>query len=135
MKKPIIIKGNFFSDQRGILRYNNDFDASQIKRIYNIQNSDTQFVRGWQGHKIEQRWFSAICGKFKIIIKPIKDLETQTNTEIFEFILEENAQDILHIPQGYATAIQSLQKNAILLVMSDYKINEIIDEYKFPYTL
>ena len=54
---PKIIKGENYNDSRGILFYNNDFDASAIKRLYVIDNQKTNFIRAWQGHKIEQRWF------------------------------------------------------------------------------
>jgi hypothetical protein len=77
-----LILGNRYADERGRLCYNNDFDASQVKRIYIIENNSTDFVRGWQGHQIEQRWFSAITGKFKIELiqidnwkQPSKDLK------------------------------------------------------------
>jgi hypothetical protein len=40
--------------------YNNDFDFSEIKKMYTIENSSIEFIRVWQGHRIEQRWFSAL---------------------------------------------------------------------------
>ena len=46
---------------------NNNFDLSSIKRIYFIENKNTSILRRWQGHKIEQRWFSAVIGSFKIL--------------------------------------------------------------------
>lgn len=36
--KPTLISRNCYQDQREQLFYNNDFDASCIKRIYLIQN-------------------------------------------------------------------------------------------------
>jgi hypothetical protein len=36
--------------------------------MYTIQNIDTEFFKGWQGHKVEQRWFSVVQGSFKIIL-------------------------------------------------------------------
>ena len=54
---PKLIKGNRHEDARGTLIYNNDFEASAIKRIYVIENQNTDFIRAWQGHKIEQRWY------------------------------------------------------------------------------
>ena len=63
---PTLISGNCHQDHRGQLFYNNDFDTTCIKKIYIIQNHSDDFVRAWQGHKVEQRWFSAIQGSFKI---------------------------------------------------------------------
>ncbi len=70
---PQLIKGNSHADDRGVLHFNNDFNAFGVKRIYTIQNRDTEFVRGWQGHKIEQRWFSVVQGSFKIFLIAIDD--------------------------------------------------------------
>ena len=68
---PTLILGGNYEDDRGILKYNNEFDISLVKRMYIIENVDTVFIRCWQGHKIEQRWFTAVVGKFKIdLIKP-----------------------------------------------------------------
>ena len=70
MLEPEIIGGNHHSDTRGTLTFNNDFNAIAIKRIYTVENASTDFIRAWQGHQIEQRWFSAMVGSF--IIKLIK---------------------------------------------------------------
>jgi len=130
--KPKLITGNCHSDQRGSLFYNNDFDASAIKRIYLIENIETGFNRGWQGHKIEQRWFSAITGSFKISLIEIDNWE-QPSTALNPLIFIINAQklDVLHVPKGYVSSIQSLDKSAKLLVMADYFLAEIQDEYRY----
>lgn len=130
---PKMILGGYHKDSRGVLKYNNNFDASEIKRIYFIENVGSDYIRGWQGHKIEKRWFSAVQGKFLIQlikidnwINPSKDLKKS----IFK-ISGDNA-DILFIPGGYITSIQAIENNSRLLVMSDYRLNEINDEFKFP---
>ena len=66
MKLPEIIEGAVYSGYRGNLSYNNSFNLSEIKRIYCIENTQTDFIRGWTGHKIEQRWFTPVWGSFKI---------------------------------------------------------------------
>ena len=42
---PKLIHGKSHEDERGTLFYNNDFDASVIKRIYVIENQNTDLVR------------------------------------------------------------------------------------------
>ena len=128
---PKIIKGNSHKDLRGSLSYNNSFDASTIKRMYVIDNN-LGFTRRWQGHKIEQRWFSVIKGNFKIQlikvddwVKPNKELEKIT------FNLSDKTLDFLHIPAGYISSIKSLNEGDKLLVLSDYKLGDINDDYKF----
>ena len=48
--------------------------------------------------------------------------------------LKSEALDFVHIPGGYITSIEALSHNSILLVMSDYLLNEINDEYRFSNT-
>lgn len=129
---PEIIIGNCHSDERGSLYYNNGFDASAIKRIYFIENKEVTFKRGWQGHKIEQRWFSAVQGSFKISVILIDDWEKPSeNLSTFDFVLKANALDILHVPKGCVTRIQALENDSRLMALSDYSLGEIKDEYRF----
>lgn len=109
---PEIIKGGRHTDSRGALFYNNDFDFSIIKRIYIIENENIDFIRGWQGHKIEQRWFSVIKGSFRIQLiaidnwnNPSKDLER------FSFIVHSEELDVLHVPSGYVSSIQAKRRS------------------------
>jgi dTDP-4-dehydrorhamnose 3,5-epimerase-like enzyme len=129
---PKLIKGNCHSDYRGILFYNNDFDASAIKRIYIIENKTTDFVRGWQGHQIEQRWFSAVSGVFKIDLIEIDDWSNPSrDLKIYSFIIDSEKLNVLHVPSGYISSIQCLEPNSKLLVMADYLLDEIKDEFRF----
>jgi len=129
---PKITKGNSHTDSRGTLHYNNDFDASTIRRFYIIENQNTDFIRAWQGHKIEQRWFSAVQGSFKIRLIAIDNWEFPSkDLKAVEYILKSEKQDILHVPKGFVSSIQSLEEGSKLLVMSDYLMGEINDEYRF----
>ena len=131
-KVPSIIKGNSHKDERGTILFNNDYNATEVKRIYFIENKDTNFVRGWQGHKIEQRWFSAVQGSFKITIIAIDDWGNPTKSLVQEaFILQGSTFTVLHVPKGSITSIQALEEKSRLMVMSDYSLGEIKDEYRF----
>lgn len=129
---PKIIKGNCHSDPRGTLFYNNEFDASAIKRFYIIENQNTDFIRAWQGHKIEHRWFSAVQGSFKIQLIKIDNWEHPSkDLKAVEYILKSNKLDILYIPNGYANSIQSIEEGSKLLAMADYSMGDVLDEYRF----
>lgn len=129
---PKIINGSSSSDDRGIVSYNNDFDATVIKRLYFIENINTDFIRAWQGHKVEQRWFSVTKGSFQIKLIKIDNWDNPSKElDIISFIIDDKKFDLLYIPQGYVTSIQSLDKGSKLLVMSDYLLKEINDEYRF----
>ncbi len=132
MLEPKIITGKLFKDHRGSVFYNNDFDASQIKRIYIIENHDTIIVRGWQGHRIEQKWMVPISGKFKVSVVEINHPECpDKDSEIREFMVSAENLDVLHIPPGFANSIQALEENSKLLVMADHHAGEVNDELRF----
>lgn len=130
--KPSLIQGNCHQDERGSLKYNNDFNALEIKRIYTIENVDIQIKRGWQGHKVEQRWFSVVSGKFSIQLIKVDNWENpDSKLKPFIFELTSDTFDVLHVPSGYISCIQSEEENAKLLVMADFSLGEINDEYKY----
>lgn len=129
---PQLIKGDSHEDFRGGLVYNNDFEATAIKRIYVIKNKNIAIVRAWQGHQIEQRWFSAINGSFKIELIAIDNWDKPNKKlERFEFVLDSEKLDVLHIPAGHVSSIQSLAAGSKLLVMADYLLGELEDEYRY----
>lgn len=132
MSKPNLISGNVHADKRGKVRYNNDFDAAAIKRMYVIENQSQTLVRAWVGHQIEQRWFSAVAGSFEIQLIAIDDWQNPSkNLSKLIFKLDAENMTILHIPKGFVSSIQALEDDAKLLVMADYLIGQTTDEYRF----
>ena len=127
-----IKKGNQFTDERGTLSFNNEFDASEVKRIYFIENKTTAIVRAWQGHQIEKRWFTVVNGSFLVKLIKIDDWDLPSKKLIPEIyhLVSQNF-EILHVPQGYASRIQSLEENSKLMVMGNYLLGETEDEYKY----
>lgn len=130
--KDLIFEGKKHEDERGIITYNNDFDASIIKRIYTIENHSLDFIRGWQGHKVEQRWFAAMKGEFEISVIEIDDFhQPSKKIKISKYHLNDESLTYLHIPSGHITAIQAKAEGSKLLVLADYTLGEIQDEYRF----
>nr|WP_317632738.1 WxcM-like domain-containing protein [uncultured Flavobacterium sp.] len=128
----MLLEGRKHLDERGVITFNNDFDASQIKRIYTIENHSIEFIRGWQGHAIEQRWFAAMRGSFEISVIKVDDFDKPSKDLLIEkYILKDNKLTYLHIPAGYITAIKALELFSKLLVLADYGMGEISDEYRF----
>lgn len=133
MLEPEIIRGNHHSDTRGTLTFNNDFNAIAIKRIYTVENASTDFIRAWQGHQIEQRWFSAMVGSFIIKLIKIDSWENPSkDLPVVEFLLSSENLDVLHVPAGYVSSIQAKEAGSKLMVFADYSLDEIEDEYRFP---
>ena len=130
--EPKIIQGNFLSDNRGTLFYNNDFNATEVKRFYIIENKDSELIRGWQGHKIEQRWFNVVQGSFSVKLIKIDNWELPSKDLCCkECIITSKSLDLLHVPKGFISCIQSKEEGSKLLVMSDYMFDEIEDDFRF----
>lgn len=124
--------GSCFIDNRGSLTNNNIVNFERVKRCYIIENNVNNLIRAWQGHKIEQRWFIAIIGNFKITLIKIDNWKNPNKfLKKIEFNLNGNTMDVLHIPPGYVSSIESLSQGSKLFVMSDYNFKEIEDEYRF----
>ena len=129
---PTLINGNVHCDARGSLLYNNAFDCSAVKRMYVIENSSLEIVRAWQGHKIEQRWFSVVQGSFLIKLIKLDNWQfPSVSLECKEILIESKTLDVLHVPKGYVSSIQAIEEGSKLLVMADYLMGELADDYRF----
>lgn len=117
------IKGGIAKDERGQIRFVNAFDMSAVKRFYIIRNSDVELIRGWRGHRIEQRWFYVLSGSFEFNIVKIDNWDSPAqNLPVDKLTLEAKELQVLHIPAGYSTAIRATEPHAELLVYGDYGI-------------
>lgn len=117
------IKGGIAKDGRGQIRYVNDFDMSAVKRFYIIRNLDIELIRGWRGHRIEQRWFYVLSGSFEFNIVKIDNWDAPAmDLSVDKLTLEANELRLLHIPAGYSTAIRATMPHAELLVYGDFGI-------------
>lgn len=131
MSKPYIIKGEKYTDSRGIICFNNSFSLAKIKRIYEIQNSTTSIERGWKGHLIESRWFLCSKGEISIKIKQIKPNDHTLFEKTAEYNLKENSFDVLYVPPGYATLIKQKKRKSKLIAFSDHFIQDSEKEYRW----
>lgn len=134
IEKPQTITGGSATDHRGTISFVNGFDMSQVRRFYMIENSDTQIVRGWRAHRIEQRWFHVIQGEFKIGLVEIDNWENPSKRlPIAYYILSTKNMEVFHIPVGYAISIQALEADSKLLVFADQTMENVkLDDYLFP---
>jgi len=125
---PQLIKGESFKDNRGQILFNNDFDLKDVRRFYEIENINSDYIRGWKGHTIESRWFFATKGVIKISVSSFEKNGKLYKDSPIVFVLDSKTKDVLYVPKYYATTIKQLTDNAKVMVMSDYKLNETSDE-------
>lgn len=133
MRMYKVIQGGCAKDFRGEIRFVNDLDLSMVKRFYIIKNADLDVVRGWRGHRIEKRWFFVVSGAIRFDIVRIDDWTSPNrDLHVSTVVLDANDQKVLFIPEGFATAFQSINNNSEVLVFSDYPIeHSSVDDYVF----
>lgn len=126
---PKIIQGGNFSDHRGTISYVNDFSFKDIERFYIISNSDEDPIRAWQGHKLDAKNFYCLSGSFKIHFVKIDNWENPSKDLIIETVLvSESDSKIVHIPAGYANAIESLESNSKLISFSTLPLSNVKED-------
>ena len=127
--KPKIIQGGNFSDHRGTLSYVNDFSFKDIERFYIISNSDTHPLRAWQGHKLDAKNFYCLSGSFRIHYVKIDNWENPSKDLTIETVtLTESESKMLHIPAGYANAIESLEPDSKLISFSTLPLSNVSED-------
>jgi dTDP-4-dehydrorhamnose 3,5-epimerase len=131
--KPSIIEGDFFEDNRGRLDFVNDFDLSPVKRFYFTTNLEINKFRGWQGHKIEKRWFYCVKGSFRVELIKMDNWENPSNDlRIESYNLNEGQPKVLYVPSGYLNGFLALEENSKMMILSDHVLGAIKDdEYRF----
>lgn len=126
---PKIIQGGNFSDHRGTISYVNDFSFKDIERFYIISNSDENPIRAWQGHKLDAKNFYCLKGSFKIHFVKIDNWENPSKDLTIETVLvSESDSRIVHIPAGYANAIESLESDSKLISFSTLPLLKVSED-------
>ena len=112
-----LIEGNIHIDERGIVRFVNDFDMSKVARMYCIEPK-MGVVRAWQGHKLEKKWFYVAKGSFLI-----KTVEMDSLNKV-EYLLSSTESIVLEIGGGYYNGFETLEKGSVLMVFSDFSMED-----------
>ena len=125
MKSPKIFNFRKFTKKSGTLlpiTFNNNFPI-KVKRIFIIYGKK-KYPRGDHAHKKCSQVFFPIIGKIKINIK-YKKTEKSIN-------LSHNGSKALLVPPRIWTSVESLNKDSIVLVLTDYEydVKDYIETYK-----
>lgn len=129
IKKPSLIKGGLHTDNRGQISFVNDFKFDVIERFYIICNSAEHPIRAWQGHKIDNKFFYCVQGKVKVHFVKIDDWDFPSKKlEIESVILTSLESNVLHIPEGYANAIESLEEDSKLISFTTLPLTKVKDD-------
>jgi dTDP-4-dehydrorhamnose 3,5-epimerase len=132
MKECKLFNGGIFVDDRGPLRFVNEFNFEGVKRFYQVENHEKGFIRAWHGHKKEGKYVYVAKGSAWI---GIVDMENFNNER---YILSDKSPKVLFIPPGKYNGFQTLEEGTIILFFStstteESKGDDIREPYeKFP---
>jgi dTDP-4-dehydrorhamnose 3,5-epimerase-like enzyme len=119
-----LIKGEIHTDHRGQISFVNDMKFAAIERFYIISNSAENPVRAWHGHKIDNKYFYCIQGVIKVHYVKIDNWESPSkDLKVESVILSATESNVLHIPEGYANGIESLELGSKLISFSTLSLD------------
>lgn len=134
VSKVSLILGGSYSDARGLLRFCNDFNMSEVKRFYTISNSSIQPKRGWIMHQRETKWFFPLRGETILHIEPdrsvVRNVPSVPQSERCVLLADRPA--VLCVPPGYWYCIE---QNAVaeIQVFSNCFVGEFPnDDFRRP---
>lgn len=117
-----IIEGSSFQDNRGFIRFINDFDLEKVRRMYLIK-PEMNFIRAWQGHKKEFKWFYVLSGSFQVQTVNMLDLNQRRTLTV-----NSNENKVIQIEPGHYNGFVALNESSELLVFSDQTLENSKDD-------
>ena len=132
--EPKIIKGGKFSDNRGNIRFVNDFQFDDVRRFYFIKHPNTFIIRAWQGHQFEKKYFYPISGSFIVAWVQIDNFDNPSKNLIPDYhILSAETSEIISIPKGYANGLKAIEPNSEIMVLSNMDLkNSVNEKIRYP---
>jgi len=127
-KQCKLINGGTFVDDRGALKFINDFDFEGVKRFYQVENHERGFIRAWHGHKKEGKYVYVVKGTAWV---GVVDMETKVEEK---FVLSAKTPKILWIPPMKYNGFQTLEEDTIIMFLSTVTMEEAQgDDYRMSY--
>lgn len=135
VEKPVIYQGKIFTDERGTLKFVNDFDFQGVKRSYITENSTEHPIRAFQCHHKEAKYVSVITGKAVVVVVPLNTVsEISMGQKPQKYYLDASIPQVLYIPAGYANGFKSLEPHTQLIFYSTHTLDESkTDSTRLPF--
>lgn len=140
VEEPTIIKGGIAVDDRGIVKFCNDFTFDGVTRFYTLENHQVGYVRAWHGHKQEVKYCTVLKGSALICCVPLMDFDeqhdlttmgyddTKVAPDIYRFVLSEHKPEVLRIPGGYCNGFMALTEDALIVHFSTFTMEQQHDD-------
>lgn len=122
MMETKILNGGIAVDDRGSVRFVNDFNFSDVKRFYQVENHRSGFIRAWHGHKKEGKYVYVVKGSALV---GVVNMETE---KITKFVLSDKSPKILWIPPGNYNGFKSLESDTKIMFFSTSTLEESLGD-------
>ena len=122
-QEVILIEGGISVDDRGSLRFANDFNFEGVKRFYQVENHRRGFIRAWHGHRNEGKYVWVASGTALIGVVPL-DTKDGDMEKVKKFVLSDKKPNILWIPAGNYNGFMSLEENTKIMFFSTSTLEE-----------
>lgn len=137
-----LIAGSSFCDDRGYLRFVNDFDPVKcgVRRFYQVENHTQGFVRAFHGHLNEAKYVYVAKGSALVIATKIEEnaeedyVERYLSRKFTKFTLTAQIPKVLYVPAGYANGFKTLEQDTIVMFFSTSTLEDSKgDDYRFDW--
>jgi len=134
IKKVKLITGEIFKDKRGNLKFINQFNLGEIKRFYQVENSNTKIIRAFHGHFKEAKFVWVVSGSILLCTVFLDHKKNPSKSgKVERFILKADNPQIVYIPPSFANGFRALETDTKVIFFSTSTLEESKkDDFRFP---
>ena len=131
--EPKLFSGGLAVDDRGQVRFVNDFDFAGVKRFYTVSNHRQNFVRAWHAHREEAKYVTVVQGAALIGVVAIDDWDRPSKeAKVSRHVLSASKPAVLFIPAGFANGFMSLTDDMVVVFFSTSTLSESLgDDFRY----
>jgi dTDP-4-dehydrorhamnose 3,5-epimerase len=144
LAKPSLMTGGTAVDDRGTVRFVNDFDFDGVKRFYQVANHTEGFIRAWHGHWKEGKYVfvprgTALVGAVQMEERGYvdgvgEDCLLHAGGAPERYVLSSDVPKVLWIPPGHANGFMNLEADTVVQFFSTTTLEQSLgDDIRFPH--
>ena len=132
--RPKKITGGISQDERGSVKFINEFNFRKVKRFYQVENVNTKIIRAFHGHMKESKYVYVVSGSILLCAVFLDDDKNPSKENTVErFILKASNPQIIYIPPSYANGFKAVEPETKVIVFSTSTLQESDkDDIRFP---
>ncbi len=130
-----VIQGAVHVDDRGALRFFNEFDFKDVKRFYQVENFGLDVIRAFHGHLKEAKYVYVASGSIILCAVQLDDFKNPSRSNpVSRLVLSASKPQIVYIPARYANGFRVLEQGTKIIFFSTSSLQESQgDDYRYPH--